>query len=158
VARSVDGVKVLPMARAFLRYLITGSGMSAAIYLGYLGATALSISPALAISVIYPFAVGASYFLNRRFTFRSSRGHRESTWRFPLAHTLGYLLNVVLLWVVTHFTLIDYRVAEALVIVSFDMEYLSRGSPPPRSTLSVLDVSHNLPGETGHLIGRNRQC
>ena len=106
------------MARAFLRYLITGSGMSGAIYLGYLGATALSISPVWAISVIYPFAVGASYFLNRRFTFQSSRGHRESTWRFLLAHTSGYLLNVGLLWVFTHFTLIDHRVAEALVSVT----------------------------------------
>lgn len=109
------------MARAFLRYLITGSAMSAAIYLGYLGATALSVSPVLAISVIYPFAVGASYFLNRRFTFHSSRGHRESTWRFLLAHTSGYLLNVGLLWVFTHFTLIDHRVAEALVIVTVGM-------------------------------------
>ena len=95
--------------------------MSGAIYLGYLGATALSISPVWAISVIYPFAVGASYFLNRRFTFQSSRGHRESTWRFLLAHTSGYLLNVGLLWVFTHFTLIDHRVAEALVIVTVGM-------------------------------------
>jgi hypothetical protein len=34
--------------------------MSAAIYLGYLGATALSVSPVWAISLIYPVAVGLS--------------------------------------------------------------------------------------------------
>ena len=109
------------MTRAFLPCLITCSGLSAAIYLVYLGATALSISPVLAISVIYPFAVGASCLVNRRFTFQSSRGHRESTWRFLLAHTSGYLLNVGLLWVFTRFTLIDHRVAEALVIVTVGM-------------------------------------
>ena len=95
--------------------------MSAAIYLGYLGATALAISPVWSISLIYPVAVGVSYFLNRRFTFQSSRGHRESTWRFLLAHTSGYLLNVGRLFVFTHFTLIDHRVAEALVIVTVGM-------------------------------------
>jgi len=109
------------MAGSILRYIITGSGMSAAIYLGYLGATALSLSPVWAISLIYPLAVGASYFLNRRFTFQSSRGHRESTWRFLLAHTSGYLLNVGLLWVITRFTLIDHRVVEALVLVTVGM-------------------------------------
>jgi putative flippase GtrA len=109
------------MATAFLRYLLTGSGMSAAIYLGYLGATSLHFSPVLAISLIYPLAVGSSYFLNRRFTFRSARRHRESTWRFILAHTAGYLLNVGLLWVFTQFTLIDHKVAEALVLVTVGM-------------------------------------
>lgn len=109
------------MATVFLRYLVTGSGMSAAIYLGYLGATSLPLSPVLAISLVYPVAVGASYFLNRRFTFNSARRHRESTWRFILAHTTGYLLNVGLLWLVTRFTLIDYRVAEALVLVTVGM-------------------------------------
>ena len=95
--------------------------MSAAIYLGYLGATALSVSPVWAISLIYPVAVGLSYFLNRRFTFNSSRRHRESTWRFLVAHTAGYLLNVGLLWVVTRFTLIDHKVAEAVVLVTVGM-------------------------------------
>jgi len=109
------------MARAFLRYLLTGSGMSTAIYLGYLGATAIEISPVWAISLIYPAAVGVSYFLNRRFTFTSARRHRESTWRFILAHTAGYLLNVGLLWVFTRFTLIDHKVAEALVLVTVGM-------------------------------------
>jgi putative flippase GtrA len=95
--------------------------MSVAIYLGYLGATALSVSPVWAISLVYPVAVGLSYFLNRRFTFNSSRRHRESTWRFLAAHTAGYLLNVGLLWVVTRFTLIDHKVAEAVVLVTVGM-------------------------------------
>ena len=109
------------VARVFFRYLLTGSGMAVAIYLLYLGASALHLSPLWSITVIYPFAVGVSYLINKRFTFGSGRRHRESTWRFLLTHTAGYFLNVGLLWVFTRFTLIDHKIAEALVLVTVGM-------------------------------------
>lgn len=39
-----------------------------------------------------------SYTLNRRHTYRSSRPHREATWRFALVAFIGFLLT----WILMH--------------------------------------------------------
>jgi putative flippase GtrA len=105
------------MVSSLVRYSMTGAGMTVAIYFAYWGVTALSVTPVLAIALVYPGAVVASYFVNRGFAFRSGRGHREATWRFLLVHTVGYLLNLGLLTLFTIVWSFNHYVVEALVLV-----------------------------------------
>lgn len=100
-----------------LRYGLTGLAMSVAIYLAYLAITWAHLSPLWGLTVVYPGAVLASYFINRRFAFGSTRPHRSASWRFLVTHSVGYLMNLGLLWLFTKFTDFDHRIVEAVVLV-----------------------------------------
>src|SRR5207302_2697927 len=73
----------LPAAFAFARYTAVGAIGSAAhfaVLIALVQAAAVRPVPASAAGMV----VGAfiNYHLNRRFTFRSTRRHREAMWRF----------------------------------------------------------------------------
>ena len=100
-----------------MRYTLTGTAMSVAMYGGYAVLETSGLSPQGAISIVYPLAVIASYLINRRFTFGSNRAHTTASWRFILAHSTGYVLNVSLLTVFATLFGFPHLIVEAIVIV-----------------------------------------
>ena len=121
---NLEGVKCGPMGglsnlwkRSLVRYTLTGTAMSVAMYGGYALLETSGLSPQWAISIVYPLAVIASYVINRRFTFGSNRAHTTASWRFILAHSTGYVLNVSLLTVFATLFGFPHLIVEAIVIV-----------------------------------------
>ena len=91
------------LARQFAAFLGVGAA-AAVIHYGLLIALVESglASPVPATLAGYIAGGLMSYFLNRQHTYRSSRPHREATWRFAAVALVGFLLT----WLFMHiFTL-----------------------------------------------------
>lgn len=60
------------------------------------------------------FIIGGviSYLLNYRFTFRSTKQHREALTKFLVVATMGFLLNGLLMWLLTGPVDLHYLVAQ----------------------------------------------
>src|SRR3954453_4246017 len=82
-----------------LRYGIVGLTTNAVAFGVYVLVTAWGVSPAVAMTLVYVVAASLGFFGNRSLTF----AHRGSVWnagaRYVLAHSIGYLLNLVILMV-----------------------------------------------------------
>ncbi len=61
--------------------------------------TWLGLPPKTAVSILYVVGVLISFFGNRRFTFAHAGSVRWAMVRFFVAHSGGYLLNILLLLV-----------------------------------------------------------
>ena len=80
------------------RFGVVGVLQNCVSYLCYLLLVWMGISPQLAITVIYPFGITASFLANRKWTFSHQGSVRSSYLRFVVAHFFGYLLNILLLY------------------------------------------------------------
>ena len=62
------------------------------------------------------FIVGGviSYLLNYRFTFRSTKQHREALTKFLVVATVGFFLNGLLMWLLTGPVDLHYLVAQLI--------------------------------------------
>lgn len=91
---------VLALARQFVNF--TGVGFVSAI--GHYGLLIVLVQIA-GVAAVPASAAGAllgawiNYTLNYRFTFRSSKRHREAVLKFALVATVGLVLNTVFMWV-----------------------------------------------------------
>ena len=93
------GVRVVdrplaPLARQFAAFFGVGL-LAAVVHYGLLIGLveAWRIDPVAAALASYVAGGGASYALNRRFTYRSDRPHAEATWRFALVAGVGFFLT-----------------------------------------------------------------
>lgn len=70
------------------------------------------------------FVVGATinYFLNYRYTFRSTKNHPETLVKFMLVAILGFLINAGIMYLGTEMTAINYLIVQiastAVVLVN----------------------------------------
>jgi putative flippase GtrA len=92
------------LARQFAAFF--GAGLAAAV--AHYGLLILlvekgGIHPVPATLAGYVAGGLVSYGLNRRHTYRSSRPHREATWRFAMVAFIGFLLT----WLLMHI-LVDW--------------------------------------------------
>ncbi len=82
-----------------VRYIIVGVASNTIGYLLYLMLTQLGVGHKTAMSCLYVIGVAFNFYLNRSWTFRSAQPVRTGLARFLLAIALGYLLNLVWLYV-----------------------------------------------------------
>ena len=79
-----------------------------------------------------------NYSLNYRYTFRSSKRHREAVFKFALVASVGLILNTLFMWVGVDLLAIHYLLSQivttGLVLIwSFSANRLwTFGSPNPR--------------------------
>ena len=76
-----------------------GIGVNFAAYLSYLLITYLGGTPKLTMSILYVVTAFFSFLGNRNLTFAHKGGLLGSGLRFTIAHLLGYLINLALLFV-----------------------------------------------------------
>jgi len=81
------------------RYGVIGVSVNLAAYLAYLLFTYLGGTPKLTMSVVYIITAFVSFLGNRKLTFAYQGGFLGSGLRFSIAHFLGYLINLGLLFV-----------------------------------------------------------
>lgn len=81
--------------RRLMRYGTTGIGVNVAAYLLFLGLIGwVNMPPILASGLCYAAAGGASYLINRRWTFASTQSHRRDLPRFAAAYGVGLVATL----------------------------------------------------------------
>jgi putative flippase GtrA len=91
---------MLALLRQFVKF--TGAGFVSA--LGHYGLL-IALVQIAAVPAVPASAAGAllgawiNYSVNYRYTFRSTRQHRESVLRFAAVAAVGLVLNTLLMWV-----------------------------------------------------------
>lgn len=92
--------RVIALMRQFVKF--TGVGFVSAI--GHYGLL-IALVQIAAVPAVPASAAGAllgawiNYSLNYRYTFRSTRQHRESVLRFAVVAAVGLVLNTLFMWV-----------------------------------------------------------
>ena len=83
-----------------LRYGIVGIASNALGFLWYFGLTELlHLGPKAAMSLLYVIGVLQTFVLNRKWTFGHSGVAQTALFRYGCAYGVGYLLNLVALYV-----------------------------------------------------------
>lgn len=85
-------------ALPLIRYGLVGLVVNMLGYLVYLGVTWLGVSPKITVTLFYPVAVLSGYFLHARYSFGYQGKTRTGLVRYGLAHVVGYLTNIGLLF------------------------------------------------------------
>lgn len=82
----------------FLRYGLVGLISNGALYLGYLGLTALGLGHKTAMTFLYVVGVVQSFYFNRSWSFAHNGRVSTAFARYVAAYVFGYVLNFALLW------------------------------------------------------------
>ena len=72
----------------------------------------IGVMPALASGIGYVLSALLNYYLNYRYTFRSTRRHREALFRFFLIAFVGLCLNTVIMIVGVEYLHLHYIIAQ----------------------------------------------
>lgn len=104
---------LLAMGKQLSSFAVVGAVGTLAHYVCLLGLVELFGIDALAASMLGA-VVGAlvNYFLNYRFTFQSTRRHREAMPRFLLVAGVGFALNAFFMWVALEMVGLHYLVSQ----------------------------------------------
>jgi putative flippase GtrA len=103
------------LLRQFLTF--AGVGVVAAVaHYGVLIVLVEIFKIAPVIATLWGFLAGAavSYWLNRHFTFRSDRPHREAAPRFLAVSTGGFVLNGLIMFVLNEHWGVPYLLAQVI--------------------------------------------
>lgn len=101
----------------FLRYAVVGLLSNAAIYGSYLVLTYWGGEPKLVMTGLYVVGILQTYILNRRWSFRFSGALAPAFFRYTAAYLLGYLVNLVGLWVLVDRVGLPHQWVQGLMIV-----------------------------------------
>ena len=112
------------LGRKFLRFLTVGAPATLIQYAVLVVLVELcSLKPAPASSFGFAVSAVANYLLNRRFTFGSSRPHRDAAARFLAVVLLGLLLNYAAMSLLTalgaNYVLAQLIATGAVLILNF---------------------------------------
>ena len=72
------------------------------------------ISPVLTSAAGYVLGTFVSYILNYRYTFRSTKNHREAMTKFMAAALVGLILNTFIMAAATEYFTLHYLLAQLL--------------------------------------------
>lgn len=87
--------------KSLYRYGLVGVGSNLVVYGVFLALIWGEISPVCAAAICYALGLAISYFLNRRWSFESTAGHRSDAWRFLLAYSIGLVATLVFIFTLT---------------------------------------------------------
>ncbi|MBL8452970.1 MAG: GtrA family protein [Zoogloea sp.] len=129
-----------------LRYAVVGIASNALLYLAYLALTSAGVEPKLAMSLLYALGVIQTFYFNKTWSFRHGGTHGPAFIRYCISYGLGYLFNLVALYV-----LVDrlghphQRVQGALILCTAALLFLLQKlwvfrstSPTPTATTPSL--------------------
>lgn len=99
-----------------IRYGIVGVLNNLAGYLIYIGVTWFGVEPKAAVSLLYPVAVLVAYFGHARYTFADSKNSSGRVFRYVLAHVVGFIMNLSLLYILHDLMEIPHQLVQLLAI------------------------------------------
>lgn len=80
-----------------VRYAIAGLALNAALYLAYLGLTALDVRPLVASSLTFVVGVPLSFIAHARFSFVQKQVPVSRRLLFVISYIVGYILQIATL-------------------------------------------------------------
>jgi putative flippase GtrA len=104
-----------PMLRQWLRFAAVGSGNTLLSWSAYAVLARAGLAYAVASAIAFVLGALNSYALNRRWTFRSRGRCAPELLRFSVVQAVGLVLDVSLLWLLTHDARVHHLLAQALV-------------------------------------------
>lgn len=103
--------------RQLIRYGIVGVASNGVAFGAYLLATALGVSPKASAALIYVVAAMVGFFGNRSLTFEHSGHVGSAGLRYVVAHTGGFVINLLLLVVLVDHQGYSHVWSQAFAIV-----------------------------------------
>ena len=104
-------------ANQILRYSIVGVANNLLGYLIYLFLTWLWLDPKVAVSLFYPIGAATAYFGHIKYSFSFNGSHIGGVLRYIVAHVIGYLVNILLLYIFVDKLLFPHQLVQAIAIV-----------------------------------------
>jgi putative flippase GtrA len=83
----------------FIRYVLVGLGLNAALYVTYLLLTWRIMGSEAAMTITFSVGVLLSFLANRRITFRHRGDQLAALLRFLACYAILYLIDFIALWV-----------------------------------------------------------
>lgn len=105
------------IVREMVGFALVGIGVNAIGYCVYLLLTWSGVPPLLAVTILYPVGVAASFIGNRQLTFTHEGNTASAAVRYLLVQLGGYLINLFLLLVFTEQFGLSHQLAQAVAIV-----------------------------------------
>lgn len=102
---------------SFVRFAIVGTGSNAALYVAYLGMTALGVGPKTAMTIAFALGVVVTFALNRAWSFRSRREPGGAFARYVLTYVAGYALNFAALVLLVDVAGYRHELVQGLMVV-----------------------------------------
>ncbi|OCB23473.1 hypothetical protein A5674_24230 [Mycobacterium malmoense] len=105
------------MVRAqFIRYVLIGFALNAALYAAYLFLTSWMMGSETAMTITFSVGVLLSFIANRSITFRH-RGHRfAALGRYLTSYAVVYLINFCALWIFAGRIGVPHQIVQACAI------------------------------------------
>lgn len=104
------------MISQLIRYGVVGVLSNLMGYLIYIGVTSLGVGPKAAVGMLYPIAFFISYFGHARYTFSDSEKHSSGAIRYVSAHVVGYVMNLIVLYVLHDLMGFPHELVQLLAI------------------------------------------
>ncbi len=101
----------------FLRYGVVGLLSNAALYLAYLALTAAGMEVKLAMTLLYALGVAQTFVFNKRWSFRHDGLHGPAFVRYCVSYGLGYVINLLALFVLVDRLGYPHRIVQGLLMV-----------------------------------------
>jgi len=105
-----------PALSQLIRYGVVGLLTNLAGYLVYILLTWLWLEPKLAVTMLYPIGVVLAYFGHARYSFRYRGGTTSGMSRYLVAHAIGYVANITLLYVFSDRLSFPHQAVQAVAI------------------------------------------
>lgn len=103
--------------RQFARYAFVGLVSNLILYVGYLALTRWGLGPKTAMTAVYALGILATFTFNSIWTFGRGRPRAASFVRYVVTYGVGYVLNLVLLWLfVDRLDMPHYAVQAASIV------------------------------------------
>lgn len=74
----------------------------------------VNLSPVVASSCGAITGAFVNYYLNYRFTFNSNKSHKEAITKFMIVALAGFVINLVIMWLLTSVIVINYLIAQVI--------------------------------------------
>ena len=101
-----------------IRYGIVGIVSNALAYLLYLAITVAGIEHKIAMTLVYVMGVAQTFVLNKRWTFRHDGAHKPAFVRYCLSYALGYLVNLLVLYVLVDRLGYAHQIVQGVMIIA----------------------------------------
>ncbi|MES2935163.1 MAG: GtrA family protein [Pseudomonadota bacterium] len=103
--------------RQLIRYGMVGIITNAIIYFVYLIMTCLGISPKISMTLLYLTGAMLGFIGHRKWSFTHEGDVSKSAFRYLIAHSLGYLVNFIILLIFVDRLGYSHQLVQATAII-----------------------------------------